>query len=215
VWTPLTHPSLEPVGCELHVDISAMTTVALPTATERPHCGRERSHEAIHELVLPRPLHLPANTHTFTSAGIKGVWSVRSSWMDAFDSHLVLSFVGETRLLAISEEDVLDEAVIPGFDGDSQTLLAATTLHDHLLQVCGRGARGGGLNGALHLGLRCVCGPTRAGGGGASPDVRVGEVFCYCLTTSTRAGWCPPLTACCRQDIRIIDGHGEGGAAVW
>lgn len=55
--------------------------------------------------------------------------------MDAYDSHLVLSFVGETRLLAISEEDVLDEAVIPGFDGDSQTLLAATTLHDHLLQV--------------------------------------------------------------------------------
>lgn len=56
--------------------------------------------------------------------------------MDAYDSHLVLSFVGETRLLAISEEDVLDEAVIAGFDSDSQTLLAATTLHDQLLQVC-------------------------------------------------------------------------------
>jgi hypothetical protein len=55
--------------------------------------------------------------------------------MDAFDSHLVLSFVGETRLLAISEEDVLDEAAIEGFDADSQTLLSATTLHDHLLQV--------------------------------------------------------------------------------
>jgi hypothetical protein len=55
--------------------------------------------------------------------------------MDAYDSHLVLSFVGETRLLAISEEDVLDEATIAGFDGDSQTLLAATTLHDQLLQV--------------------------------------------------------------------------------
>jgi DNA damage-binding protein 1 len=55
--------------------------------------------------------------------------------MDAYDSHLVLSFVGETRLLAISEEDVLDEATIAGIDGDSQTLLAATTLHDQLLQV--------------------------------------------------------------------------------
>jgi hypothetical protein len=55
--------------------------------------------------------------------------------MDAYDSHLVLSFVGETRLLAISEEDVLDEATIAGFDGDSQTLLAATTRHDQLLQV--------------------------------------------------------------------------------
>ena len=64
--------------------------------------------------------------------------------MDAYDSHLVLSFVGETRLLAISEEDVLDEAIIPGFDGDSQTLLAATTLHDHLLQVCWAAVGSGG-----------------------------------------------------------------------
>jgi hypothetical protein len=38
-------------------------------------------------------------------------------------------------LVVISEEDVLDEASIAGFDGDSQTLLAATTLHDQLLQV--------------------------------------------------------------------------------
>jgi hypothetical protein len=75
------------------------------------------------------------NCMLFCPAGIKGVWSLRSSWMDAYDSHLVLSFVGETRLLAISEEDVLDEASIAGVDGGSQTLLAATTLHDQLLQV--------------------------------------------------------------------------------
>eukprot|EP00878_Enallax_costatus_P005870 GHUV01006158.1.p1 GENE.GHUV01006158.1~~GHUV01006158.1.p1 ORF type:complete len:800 (+),score=216.97 GHUV01006158.1:186-2585(+) len=73
--------------------------------------------------------------------GIKGIWSLRRSWMDAYDSHLVLSFVGETRLLAISEEDVLDEATIEGFDSDSQTLLAATTLHDQLLQVTSSAVR--------------------------------------------------------------------------
>jgi DNA damage-binding protein 1 len=73
------------------------------------------------------------------AAGIKGVWSLRKGWMDAYDSHLVLSFVGETRLLAISDEDVLDEATIAGFDSDRQTLLAATTLYDQLLQV-GTGA---------------------------------------------------------------------------
>jgi DNA damage-binding protein 1 len=64
------------------------------------------------------------------------MWRLRSGWLDAYDSHLVLSFVGETRLLAISEDDVLDEAVLPGIDGTRQTLLAATTLHDQLLQVC-------------------------------------------------------------------------------
>lgn len=72
--------------------------------------------------------------------GVKGIWSLRRSWMDAYDSHLVLSFVGETRLLAISEEDVLDEATIEGFDSDTQTLLAATTQHDQLLQVGNPGA---------------------------------------------------------------------------
>eukprot|EP00879_Flechtneria_rotunda_P007343 GHRR01007704.1.p1 GENE.GHRR01007704.1~~GHRR01007704.1.p1 ORF type:complete len:982 (+),score=309.67 GHRR01007704.1:155-3100(+) len=73
--------------------------------------------------------------------GIKGIWSVRRSWMDAYDSHLVLSFVGETRLLEISEDDVLDEATISGFDSDGQTLLAATTLHDQLLQVTSSSVR--------------------------------------------------------------------------
>jgi hypothetical protein len=33
------------VGCKSHVDMSATTTVALPTKREHPHCGRERSHE--------------------------------------------------------------------------------------------------------------------------------------------------------------------------
>lgn len=78
---------------------------------------------------------LPCNASYLVYTGIKGIWSLRRSWMDAYDSHLVLSFVGETRLLAISEEDVLDEATIEGFDSDSQTILAAITLHDQLLQV--------------------------------------------------------------------------------
>ncbi|KAF8072489.1 DDB1A [Scenedesmus sp. PABB004] len=72
--------------------------------------------------------------------GIKGVWGLRRGWLDAYHSHLVLSFVRETRLLAISDDDVLDEAAIPGFDADAQTLLAATTLHDQLLQARARGA---------------------------------------------------------------------------
>ena len=78
------------------------------------------------------------------------MWRLRSGWLDAYDSHLVLSFVGETRLLAISEDDVLDEAVLPGIDGTRQTLLAATTLHDQLLQVCV--CKRGGCEQQHHLG---------------------------------------------------------------
>jgi hypothetical protein len=45
--------------------------------------------------------------------------------MDAYDTHLVLSFVGETRFLALNEDDELDEAEIRGFDATSQVRLCA------------------------------------------------------------------------------------------
>ncbi|CAL5227828.1 g10856 [Coccomyxa viridis] len=67
--------------------------------------------------------------------GIKGMWNLRATNMDAFDKYLVLSFVGETRVLAINEDDELDEAEVAGFNQQSQTLCCANTLDDGLLQV--------------------------------------------------------------------------------
>lgn len=52
--------------------------------------------------------------------GIKGMWALRASHMDAFDTYLVISFVGETRVLAINADDELDEAELPGFSADAQ-----------------------------------------------------------------------------------------------
>ena len=52
--------------------------------------------------------------------GIKGMWNLRATNMDAFDKYLVLSFVGETRVLAINEDDELDEAELAGFNSQSQ-----------------------------------------------------------------------------------------------
>jgi hypothetical protein len=52
VWFPVLGGGCFPVlggvfpcfgGCKLHVDMSATTTVALPTKREHPHCKRERS----------------------------------------------------------------------------------------------------------------------------------------------------------------------------
>lgn len=40
--------------------------------------------------------------------------------MDAYDTYLVLAFVGETRVLGINAEEELDEAEIPGFDAAAQ-----------------------------------------------------------------------------------------------
>lgn len=73
--------------------------------------------------------------------GIKGVWSLRSAFMDAHNAYLVLTFVGETRVLGLNADDELDEAELPGFDADAQTLWCGTLLHDQWLQVTSAGVR--------------------------------------------------------------------------
>ena len=48
----------------------------------------------------------------------------RSTFMDAYDKFLVLSFVGETRVLGLNDDDELDEADIQGFCSTSQVRLS-------------------------------------------------------------------------------------------
>ncbi|PSC68559.1 DNA damage-binding 1 [Micractinium conductrix] len=73
--------------------------------------------------------------------GIKGIWSLRKTFMDAHDTFLVLTFAGETRVLGMNTEDELDEADIPGFNAAALTLCCANTLHDQFLQVTATSAR--------------------------------------------------------------------------
>jgi hypothetical protein len=49
--------------------------------------------------------------------------------MDAYDKFLVLSFVGETRVLGLNDDDELDEADIQGFSSSSQ--VRVSSLHAH------------------------------------------------------------------------------------
>lgn len=67
--------------------------------------------------------------------GIKGMWSLRSSSMDAYDTFLVVTFISETRILAINDSDELEETEVDGFESDAQTLLCANVIHDQLIQV--------------------------------------------------------------------------------
>lgn len=66
---------------------------------------------------------------------MKGLWSLKKSLADEYDTFLVLSFVNETRVLAINDEDELDESTISGFDSDAQTLHCANAIGDHILQI--------------------------------------------------------------------------------
>ncbi len=41
-------------------------------------------------------------------SGIKGTWSLRPSERSAFDKYLVQSFIGETRILCIDNEELAE-----------------------------------------------------------------------------------------------------------
>lgn len=73
--------------------------------------------------------------------GIKGIWSLRSSTLDMFDTFLVVSFVSETRILAMNSEDELEETEIEGFVSDAQSLFCQDAIHDQLVQVTSSSVR--------------------------------------------------------------------------
>ena len=52
--------------------------------------------------------------------GIRGLWSLRSAFDDEFDKLLVMTFVGETRVLGLDEDEELGEMETEGFDSDVQ-----------------------------------------------------------------------------------------------
>ncbi|KAF2317858.1 hypothetical protein GH714_041177 [Hevea brasiliensis] len=64
--------------------------------------------------------------------GIKGMWSLRSSTDDPFDTFLVVSFISETRILAMNLEDELEETEIEGFCSQVQTLFCHYAVYNQL-----------------------------------------------------------------------------------
>lgn len=56
--------------------------------------------------------------------------------MDAYDKFLVLSFVGETRVLGLNDDDELDEADIQGFSSSSQArFFSPRVLHSCIVML--------------------------------------------------------------------------------
>ncbi|XP_038978806.1 DNA damage-binding protein 1a [Phoenix dactylifera] len=73
--------------------------------------------------------------------GIKGLWSLRSSTNDQYDTFLVVSFISETRILAMNMDDELEETEIEGFYAQAQTLFCYNAMHDQLVQVTANSVR--------------------------------------------------------------------------
>ncbi|KAK0578137.1 hypothetical protein LWI29_005699 [Acer saccharum] len=73
--------------------------------------------------------------------GINGMWSLRSSTGDPFDTFLVVSFICETRILAMNLEDVMEETKIEGFCSQAQTLFCHDAVYNQLVQVTSSSVR--------------------------------------------------------------------------
>ncbi|KAJ3593559.1 hypothetical protein NHX12_005893 [Muraenolepis orangiensis] len=66
--------------------------------------------------------------------GIKGLWPLRSEPGRDTDDMLVLSFVGQTRVLMLSGEEV-EETELPGFVDNQQTFYCGNVAHMQLIQI--------------------------------------------------------------------------------
>ncbi|OVA12038.1 Cleavage/polyadenylation specificity factor [Macleaya cordata] len=73
--------------------------------------------------------------------GIKGMWSLRVSTDDPYDTFLVVSFISETRTLAMNSDDELEETEIEGFDSQVQTLFCHDAANNQLVQVTASSVR--------------------------------------------------------------------------
>ncbi len=72
-------------------------------------------------------------------SGVKGIYSCKRDETAHFDSYLIVSFIAETRILAINDNDELEEAVFPGFDASSQTIECANIFGNAICQVTSKG----------------------------------------------------------------------------
>ena len=72
--------------------------------------------------------------------GIKGMWSLRTSETNMFDKYLVQTFISETRILGIENEE-MNEVEMPGFLCDTSTLYCGNVYGNKLVQVVDRSIR--------------------------------------------------------------------------
>ncbi|XP_047054864.1 DNA damage-binding protein 1-like isoform X1 [Lolium rigidum] len=73
--------------------------------------------------------------------GIKGLWSLKTSLNDQYDTFLVVTFINETHFLAMNKENELAETDIEGFDSETQTLVCGSAIHNQLIQVTANSVR--------------------------------------------------------------------------
>ncbi|KAF1802332.1 mono-functional DNA-alkylating methyl methanesulfonate N-term-domain-containing protein [Mucor lusitanicus] len=78
---------------------------------------------------------------TIGISGVKGVWALRPSFHEKHDDMLVISFVNQTRLLALRGNTMTQLDTYSGIDVNSRTLIAVNVKEDMVIQVTDKSVR--------------------------------------------------------------------------
>ncbi|KAI7903552.1 mono-functional DNA-alkylating methyl methanesulfonate N-term-domain-containing protein [Cokeromyces recurvatus] len=74
-------------------------------------------------------------------SGVKGVWALRSSFYNEHDDVLLISFVNQTRLLALRDNTMMQLDTYSCIEFDCRTLIAANVKEDMIIQVTDKSVR--------------------------------------------------------------------------
>jgi DNA damage-binding protein 1 len=74
-------------------------------------------------------------------SGVKGVWALRPSFYEKHDDMLVISFVNQTRVLALRGNAMTQLASHSGIELYARTLAAVNVMDDMVIQVTDRSVR--------------------------------------------------------------------------
>lgn len=74
-------------------------------------------------------------------SGIEGVWSLKEATYAMDHKFLVLSFIGETRVIKLAEDGEMEEAIISGIPIDRSTVYVADVNYNQWLHVSHREIR--------------------------------------------------------------------------
>jgi len=66
--------------------------------------------------------------------GIKGIWPLKVNSQNNLDNYIVLSFVGQTKILLLSGEEV-EETTIKGFENNKQTFNCQNVCYNQIVQA--------------------------------------------------------------------------------
>lgn len=72
--------------------------------------------------------------------GIKGIWPLKLDSPNNLDNYVVLSFVGQTKVLLLNGEEI-EESRIAGFDLERQTFSCQNVCHNQVVQATPAGVR--------------------------------------------------------------------------